>query len=143
MRLLLPLFVLSITSCLPATAVSPADFRRSVAGADWELVELQGRPAALGAGGRRATLRFDTDTSRVSGFAGCNRYFGSYVLGDAEPGLSFGDIGMTKMACSQGMDLERALADVLMQTSRYSLQQERLTLLNAAGPLAVFARAPR
>lgn len=143
MRLLLVLvpFALALTACRPTAAVlSPADFRRSVAGTEWELVELRGQPAPVGAGGRRATIRFDADSARVSGFAGCNRYFGAYSLGADEPALAFGAVGMTKMACAQGMDLERQLGDALTQTTRYTLQEGRLALLDATGPRATFVR---
>lgn len=135
------LFSLALMACRPTAAVlSPADFRRSVAGTEWELVELQGQPAPVGAGGRRATMRFDADSARVSGFAGCNRYFGSYSLGNDEPALTFGAVGMTKMACAQGMDLERQLGDALSRTSRYTLQDGRLTLVDATGLRATFVR---
>jgi len=132
---------LALAACRPTAAVlSPADFRRSVGGTEWELVELQGQPAPVGAGGRRATIRFDADSARVTGFAGCNRYFGSYSLGADELALTFGAVGMTKMACAQGMDLERQLGEALTQTSRYTLQEGRLTLLDATGPRATFVR---
>ena len=141
MRLHLLLLPLALLGCRPTgTVLSPVDFRRSVSGADWELVELRAQPAPTGAGGRRATLRFDADSARVSGFAGCNRYFGSYTLGDSEPDVRFGAIGMTKMACTQGMDLEQQLASALSQVTRYTMQDNRLTLLDASSTLAVFAR---
>jgi heat shock protein HslJ len=143
MRLLLVLvpFALALTACRPTVGVlSPADFRRAVAGTEWELVELQGRPAPVGVGGRRATIRFDADSARVTGFAGCNRYFGSYSLGADEPALTFGAVGMTRMACTQGMDLERQLGDALTRTTRYTLEEGRLTLRDATGPQATFVR---
>ena len=132
---------LALAACRPTAAVlSPADFRRSVAGTEWELVELQGQPAPVGAGGRRATIRFDADSARVTGFAGCNRYFGSYSLGADEPALTFGAVGMTRMACAQGMDLERQLGNALTQTKRYTLEEGRLTLRDATAPQATFVR---
>ena len=48
MRLLLVLVpcALALMACqTTAAALSPADFRRSVAGTEWELVELQGHSA--------------------------------------------------------------------------------------------------
>ena len=141
MRLALLVLPLALLGCRPTgTVLSPVDFRRSVSGADWELVELRGQPAPHGAGGRRATLRFDADSARISGFAGCNRYFSSYTLGDDEPALKLSAIGMTKMACSQGMDLERQFADALAQVTRYTIENNRLTLLDASSAVAVFTR---
>lgn len=145
MQLGLPFLVLALAvSCRPTAAVlTPVDFRASVSGADWELVELRGQAAPLGAGGRRATLRFDADTARISGFAGCNRYFGSYTLDDDEPEISFGAVGMTRMACSEGMQLESQLAEALSRTSRYTVEAGRLSLFDASNPLAVFVRTSR
>jgi heat shock protein HslJ len=137
------LLVLALIGCRPATTLSPVDFRRAVAGTDWELVELRGQPAPLGAGGRRATLRFDADSAGVSGFGGCNRYFGTYTLNDGQPALRFGPIGMTRMACSQGMELETQLANALSETSRYTLHQNRLILMDADRSQAVFVRGSR
>jgi heat shock protein HslJ len=121
--------------------LSPAAFRAAVAGTDWELHELhqlQGALVPQGNGGRRATIRFEADTARVAGFSGCNRYFGSYTLDGAA--LRFGGIGMTKMACPQGMSLERMLASALEATRRYEIADGTLTLLSDAGPVAKFVR---
>jgi heat shock protein HslJ len=120
--------------------LSPADFRTAVAGADWELHELAGVAAPVGSGGRRATIRFAADTARVAGFAGCNSYFGSYVVdGDI---LRFSAIGMTKMACEQGMSLEQQLAKALEATLRYRIADRELTLFDDGGSVAKFVRAP-
>jgi len=141
MRLQASLLVLALLGCRPTGSVlSPVDFRRSVAGNDWELVELRGQPAPLGAGGRRATLSFDADSARISGFAGCNRYFGTYALADSDPSIRFGAIGMTRMACMEGMQLEQQLTEALSQTTRYAVQDGRLTFLEASNPIAVFMR---
>ncbi|MCL6293742.1 META domain-containing protein [Jejuia spongiicola] len=42
-------------------------------------------------------ITFDDNTKKVSGFAGCNRFFGTYSIKDNA--LTFGDIGSTKMMC--------------------------------------------
>ena len=135
----------------PPTPAGPTAFRTAVAGADWELIELTGQPAPTGAGGRRATIRFEPDTSRVAGFAGCNRYFGTYALEGKT--IRFGPIGMTRMACAEGMTLENQLATALEATRSYDLatfdlsidrdkvgEMKRLTLLGSSGPVAVFTR---
>jgi heat shock protein HslJ len=120
--------------------LSPAAFRTAVAGTDWELHELNGAAAPVGSGGRRATIRFAADTARVAGFGGCNRYFGSYVLDGGV--LRFSAIGMTKMACDQGMSLEQQLAKALEATRRYTITDRELTLLGDGGSVAKFVRTP-
>ena len=136
---LVAILALAATCAQPrGSPLSPVTFREAVAGTDWELHELHGSPAPLGAGARRATVRFDADTARVAGFAGCNRYFGTYTLEGAA--LRFGGIGMTKMACAQGMALEQQLAAALDATRRYKVGERELTLLNDAGTVAKFVR---
>jgi heat shock protein HslJ len=120
--------------------VSAPAFRHAIAEADWELIELADQPAPTGAGGRRATIRFEPDAARAGGFAGCNRYSGSYSVD--RDALRFGALAMTKMACDQGMDLERRLAEALEATQRYELTGSRLTFYDASGPVARFARTP-
>jgi heat shock protein HslJ len=122
----------------PGAPLSPAAFRAALAGTDWELLELQGAAAPLGNGGRRATIRFDADTSRVAGFGGCNRYFGSYALEGRA--FRFSGIGMTKMACPDGMTLEQQLASALEATRRYEIAGRELTLFGDAGVVAKFVR---
>ena len=97
----------------------------ALTGTDWELTELQGVAPAVGAGGRRATIRLDADASRVAGFAGCNRYFGTYTLDGAT--LRFGAIGMTRMACAEGMTLEQQLSAALDATRRYEVRDREFS----------------
>ncbi len=72
---------------------------------------------------------------QMSGFAGCNRFFGAFSMNDEA--LSLGPIGATKMACmgSGGQDEQRAF-DILDGPLRYSFV-DRYTILigNAAGGL--------
>ena len=44
------------------------------------------------------SIAFDDDTKKVSGFSGCNRFFGSYTLNNDV--LKFENLGTTKMLCS-------------------------------------------
>jgi heat shock protein HslJ len=129
----------SLGACQPSrTASSDAAFRSSVAGVDWELMELNAKTASAGAGGRRATLRFDADSARVSGFAGCNRFAGSYTLnGDS---LRFGPLVMTRMACTDGMELEHDLSAALEATRRYELSSTQLKLFGPSKAIARFSR---
>jgi heat shock protein HslJ len=138
--LLLPVVVGTIDCRQPRAAGSPADFRAAAAAGEWELRELAGQLAPTGVGGRRATLRFEPDTARVAGFAGCNRYFGAYTIDGTK--LQFGPIGMTRMACSEGMGLEQQLAAALEATRTYTLNGNELTLVGTNGPVARFERRP-
>ena len=136
--LMAQLIVAAIACRQPPTPAGPADFRAAVSGANWELMELTGQPAPTGAGGRRATIRFEADTSRATGFAGCNRYFGTYTLTGTS--LRFGPVGMTRMACADGMQLEQQLSAALEATRGYTLNANQLALVGTAGPVARFER---
>ena len=129
----------ALAACQPPhPASSEPAFRASVSGVDWELMELDGKTASTGAGGRRATLRFDADTAHVSGFSGCNRFSGTYAL--AGDSLQFGPLVMTRMACARGMELEAALSTALQATRRYELSSTQLKLFGPSGAVARFSR---
>ena len=133
------LSVFALAACQPPHAASsdPA-FRASVSGVDWELMELDGKTASTGAGGRRATIRFDADTARAGGFAGCNHFGGTYTIsGDS---LRFGDVLRTEMACTTGMELESKYLVALQTTRRYELSSTQLKLFGPSGPVARFSR---
>ena len=54
----------------------------------------------------------------ATGFAGCNRFMGTFTLTETE--LHFSPIALTKMACTDGMELEQKFAAALTATRRYS-----------------------
>ena len=123
-------------SAAMSTAPAPAEAASgdtALAGPEWHLVELNGRPAAMGAGGRPATLQFDEE-GRVAGFGGCNRIAGPYAMtGDS---LRLGPLVMTRMACSEGMELETAFAAALDSVERYRREGSALELLRASDVIA-------
>ena len=143
-RLALPLGLALLVAALacatqPPGGVTPPAFRTAASDGEWHLMELAGRPAPLGAGGRRATLVFDRDTARAGGFGGCNRYGASYVV--TADSLRFTAPVSTKMACEDGMELERELHGVLEGTRRYRMREDDLRLLGELGDeLARFER---
>ena len=97
-------------------------------------------PECLGLqqGRRRATLRFEADTARVGGFAGCNQFGGPYAIdGDS---LRFGPLVSTMMACTEGMQLESEYLAALQATRRYELSSTQLKLFGPSGPVARFSR---
>jgi heat shock protein HslJ len=108
----------------------------ALAGREWTLVQLDGRDAPLGAGGRAATLRLDGAQMRASGFAGCNTYSGPYtVKGDS---LGFGPAVATKMACTDAADLEQRYLAMLPTVVGYLVADSTLTLRGPSGELARF-----
>ena len=134
------LLVLALAGCAkrePPKAEAPAQASvKSIEDRDWDLVALGERDHPLGAGGKPATLRFDSAAQRAGGSAGCNRYNASYRLkGDS---LSFGPGISTKMACPDGMELENAWLGALPKVATWNATDSTLTLNGEDGPLARF-----
>jgi heat shock protein HslJ len=136
-RLLLVTACLALAACHPAAAgaaAGPAS-SASLTGREWRLVELEGRPAGVGAGERPATLRLEE--GRASGFAGCNGFGGGYRADGSR--LTFSTLAATRMACDQGMQLERDYLAALEATRSFRLTPRGLELLGGSGVLARFA----
>ncbi|MEN8238599.1 MAG: META domain-containing protein [Actinomycetota bacterium] len=97
----------------------------------WKLTEIDGRSATRGADGQELHMTLsDGDEPRVSGFSGCNRFFGSYKLEGKS--LSFRPIAMTRMACAEGMEQEIAFHRALEMVVEYSINDGALMLLAAS-----------
>jgi heat shock protein HslJ len=74
------------------------------------------------------TLSFHRKENKITGFAGCNRYFGSYkIIADS---ILFGITGATKMACNHLETEQKFLSGIGGQKFRWSIVDERLVLMN-------------
>lgn len=99
----------------------------------WQLVQLMGTEALKGQGGKPISLRFEPKKQQVSGFGGCNRYFGTYSA--TQDTLTFGHLAMTKMFCQQGMGLEAQFAKAITQVSGYRFNQQALEFVGKQGEI--------
>jgi heat shock protein HslJ len=98
---------------------------------NWILVALGERANPLGAGDKAPDLTFSSAESRASGFAGCNRFSGSYaVTGDS---LHFGPLMSTKMACPGQDQVEVGYLAALGAAVTYTLADSSLILHGAGG----------
>ncbi|MBI1358267.1 MAG: META domain-containing protein [Acidobacteria bacterium] len=104
----------------------------------WTLVALEGNPIPA-----RATapfLEFPAKGDRMAGYAGCNRFGGSYVVG--RDSIEFRQIFSTKMAClEEGGQVESQFLDLLSKVSNYSVTNGELQLLDSSGALLLKLRA--
>jgi heat shock protein HslJ len=131
--------VLSAMACGRTPGAARPAAPSSIVDREWELVALAEETNPRGAGGRPVTLRLDAASGRAVGFAGCNRFSASYTLtGDR---LTFGAPISTRMACSEGMDLERRFLVTLELLTGYQANDDTLALSGPEGPLLRF-RAP-
>jgi copper homeostasis protein (lipoprotein) len=108
----------------------------------WVLTDLTGLSTVKsGLTGEAPTLMFDQLQSRVSGFAGCNRYFGAFRI-SADGGIRISNIGSTKMACDD-MRLERDFLAALENVDRFEVKDDQLFLSNSASSeRMIFEAAP-
>ncbi len=97
----------------------------------WRVVALGDQIVPVGAGGHYLTMYFGPATRRVSGFAGCNQYNGSYFLvGDS---LVISAVRSTMMAFTDGMELEFRFLRTLPALTHWQVTDSTLTLTGAGG----------
>lgn len=108
----------------------------------WRLTHLGSQVLANPAGESAVGLKLEQQNPRVTGFGGCNRMFGGYVLKGEQ--LRFDQVGATKMACLDGsrMQLEQDYFEMLSRVSGWKIDGSSLQLLDAGGAsLATFEAA--
>ena len=100
-----------------------------------ELSASAWRPSHIG----EMSLAADTDLyvqfepdGKLGGYAGCNRFFGSYEL--IEGKLVFGPVAATRMACPEPANsLEISFLEALSATSTAARAESRLALKDEQG----------
>ncbi len=88
----------------------------------YEIVELNGVKMGM----IKPTLRIEPIKNRINGNAGCNSYSSEYTV--AKDNIEFILPATTKMACVQGMDVEREYIKTLKKANRYTIEKGILTL---------------
>ncbi|SEB16006.1 META domain-containing protein [Variovorax sp. YR216] len=115
-----------------------------IEGPTWRLTSVQGLDASLlPTGPQSVTARFEG--GRVSGFSGCNRFFGSYTLKQPDR-LVIGRLAGSMMACGgNAMKVEGAVHKAMAGTFRPVLSGDGLTLLSTRGdePVMTFKAEPK
>ncbi|WP_432719318.1 META domain-containing protein [Jeongeupia wiesaeckerbachi] len=119
----------SYPECTPVKQEADGMKASALQGAEWRVID---------AGSRPGTLNFAAD-GRISGFAGCNRYFGQYTQsGDA---LKIGQVATTRMACEPAvMKQEAAFLQALGQVQRFSVAADGTLTLHTGDKAAITAR---
>ncbi len=113
----------------------PPALSSDLAGTRWEVRSIAGRDVA----GRAPSVMFAAE-DRISGLAGCNRFFGVYEARDGY--IDVRAIGRTEMACdSPVMRTEQAFLEVLDKAARYRHERDRLVITAEDGRNIVLAPA--
>lgn len=138
--------VIGTMGCASST-VEPGDWN-TVVDSTWTLRSMDGR-APLSTEGRNVGVEPPTldltDDGRVIGFAGVNRFFGTYEA-TTEGAIRFAAIGSTRMHRDNPpglMEQETQYFQTLSEIDGYRLKRDRLVLLTARKPRLIFAPPPR
>ena len=82
------------------------------------------------------TLKFDENTGKISGFSGCNRFFGTYQK--KKDFISFSQLGSTRKMCQdEANNLENHFLETLDKITNFKLKAGVLTLLKNTNPLII------
>jgi len=98
-------------------------------GKKMEIYELMGNKVEEGMKGR-PFIQFDASEKRVTGYAGCNNFFGGYTIEEGQQ-IRFGQMGATKMAC-ENMTTEDRLFKALTKVDNYAVGEDGTLSLNRA-----------
>lgn len=90
---------------------------------EWKLSKINGEPVFLS---KPVTLNFNPAGQKISGFAGCNQYFGNFSAD--KNSLKFSLLGSTKMYCDS-MDTETKFLNALAQVNSFSTEDSTLVML--------------
>jgi heat shock protein HslJ len=132
-------FLAGCCRIVPAPAAA-SEAATSIEGPIWRLTDLRGLdPIVLRDATRPVTASFKA--GRISGFSGCNQFFGSYTF-DRDR-VAIGPLAGSMMACEEpSMAVENAVHAALAGTFRYALADHRLTLLSGTEPILTFQAEP-
>ncbi|MBB6429043.1 META domain-containing protein [Algisphaera agarilytica] len=116
-----------------------------VSGQTWNLTRLNGKAPITATDGNLEPLSLElSNDGRAAGFAGVNRFFGSYES-TPQGDIQFAALGATRMFRDDPpglMDQEQAFFETLSAIDAYRLQDGNLILLSAGKKLLVFEPAP-
>lgn len=113
---------------------------KTLEGTTWKLAQMGAIPAtAINQEADFFTLEFNAADTMVAGRTNCNRFFGKYELKGQK--LSFGNLGMTRMACPD-MQYEDAFVKMLDEVDSYAIEGSELKFYDDKKVVAEFRAVP-
>lgn len=106
-----------------------------VAGTQWKLIELQGKPVEDEPSWQPYWVIDDTQ-KMLSGFAGCNHFSGSYKL--TKETIYFSQIALTKKMCIKNMELESEFIKIFEKPKKYEVKNNQLLIYQDGRAIAIF-----
>lgn len=84
----------------------------------------------------KLTLEFDSKTNKVSGFAGCNRFYGTYTTNGNT--IVFSELGATRMMCQDEVNkVELSMFQTIAKVNNFELSKGKLSLKNDEAVLII------
>ena len=123
----------------PQEASKKIDHAFSITEKYWKLVKLNGQDVVMtNSQEREAHFILKTEGNRVTGYSGCNGFFGSYTITDGNR-IKFSQLGSTRRACLDASIKEHEFLTVFSMADNYNLVGDTLKLnVGRRAPLAVF-----
>lgn len=106
----------------------------------WVLETLNNEQITHPKDPREIGFKINTEENRISGFAGCNNFFGSFTSKESGK-IEFSQMGATKMACLQSSFDEQLFLNVFDQVDGYAILGEKLELKNGSKVVATFTKS--
>ena len=125
------LILLLLAGCSPNGAIVSQD-GLTLVDTTWIIESINEEPLNV-----QVFIKLDED-NRLSGFAGCNRFFSDFTSGENQ--LKFGLVGSTKMMCPD-METEKLVFSVIDRTRTYKIKEDTLQLLDEKKQLLAKAYA--
>jgi len=131
MRQILPVSFMAILVSISACKEEAPFVGTSLTDTVWNVIEIEGVTATLGMEARYLDLVLAGNGPRIGGFAGCNRFSGSYEI--IEEHMVFGDVALTFRSCPRGMEQEKRFFAAIQNTRRFKHEGDNLTLFDSDG----------
>lgn len=96
----------------------------------WKVISMQG----IDSFDKNPTIQFDDQEKKVSGFSGCNNFFGNYDPESIQ--LDFTKMGLTRKMCPD-MTVENSFMNHLRYISYYKIENELLSFYNKSDELLI------
>ncbi len=96
----------------------------------WNVISMNGVDGFE----RNPTIEFNDKEKKVSGFAGCNNFFGVYKSSNGQ--LNLNKMGLTRKMCPD-MTVENAFINNLKSVSYYKIEYNKLNFFNTDDELTI------
>jgi heat shock protein HslJ len=119
------MFYLLVVSCnSPKEAMGKSQIRQSPPAGNYIITQIGDNDAISS----KLNISFDDKSNQVSGFAGCNTFFGRYTIEGNT--IKFGPIGASKKFCKKEINaVESEFLKVLNNANSFSVKDKVLLLL--------------